>query len=119
MTAPITKIKQAPVAKLRSLSNWYRKNDLGPAVAVCARKYRKLTPARMASMRISSEPNQSSCSPRSSMAWSAPMARPSVMKPNASNFTARAGARLGRKDITPNNANAPIGTLMKNTHRQL
>jgi hypothetical protein len=31
----------------------------------------------------------------------------------------RAGVRFGSEASTPNSANAPIGTLMKNTQRQL
>jgi hypothetical protein len=53
------------------------------------------------------------------MAWSAPIARPSVANPNASNLTPSFAARAGRKVTTPKSANAPTGTLMKNTQRQL
>ena len=112
-------MNSVPVAKFGSRSSSDLKNDALPTVAVCTRKNAKLSAATIASMRISYEPNQSSCSPRSSIAWNAPIASASVAKPNASNFTCGRGARAGRKVITPASANAPIGTLMKNTQRQL
>ena len=66
----------------------------------------------MASMMISPEPNQSSCSPRSSRICSAPIARLSVPKPNQSSFAPALRAVSGRKTVMPSKARMPIGRLM-------
>ena len=66
----------------------------------------------MASITISPEPNQSSCSPRSSMSCSAPIARLSVPKPNQSSFAPALRSVSGRKMIMPRKASMPTGRLM-------
>ncbi len=66
----------------------------------------------MASTTISPEPNQSSSSPRSSMTWSAPIARLKVPKPNQSSFVSVSPDVSFRKMVMPRKASMPTGRLM-------
>jgi hypothetical protein len=67
---------------------------------------------------ISTEPNQSSNSPRSSIICSAPIATPRNRNPMASKRSeTRRGDSLTNA-MTPASASSPNGRLMKNTQRQ-
>ena len=70
------------------------------------------TPATAASMMISLEPNQSICSPRSSMSWNVPMAIDSSVKPRRSNGRGVSLALFLIRIISPIAHRMPTGRLM-------
>ena len=108
---PTKKPKMQAVTKLRSRSSARSKNGWA-VVMVWITKTHRPAPARIASVQISRDWNQSWLGPRSSTIWAAAMNRVSMPKPRKSNFLAALSRSPEMNNRTPRKARMPIGRLM-------